>query len=276
MQSKHFPIPLGQRRPSTVFKQSFKTIRAILFFSLFLISLFGCGGGSAGTGIGGGTIGESARISGVVVSTDGEGIENAAVTLLNTDESAQTDEAGAFELPSSFPGGDATFSIQSPNNGSAEVTVTDLPKESAEPVDLSIQLNSSANTAQILNLTVRAAVVRECDPMFLNTKTIKQTGELPDGYLCTIEAEIRSDGTPLDNVEFQLEHRGCSKDAPWRFSSRGVTGTSGPGTGELKFNFKDDEAHCVYRIKGPVFVPDVSPLSVQIHTLRKQNYDRKN
>ena len=175
MESKHFSLLSSQLRPTRVFKQSLNAVSAILFFLLCLNSISGCGGGSAGTGIGGGTIGESARISGVGVSTDGEGIENAAVTRLNTDESVQTDEAGAFELPSSFPGGDATFSIQSPNNGSAEVTVADLPKESAEPVDLSIQLDSSANTAQILNLTVRAAVVRECDPMFLNTKTIKQT-----------------------------------------------------------------------------------------------------
>ncbi len=251
------------------------SMKKIIFIIFFCSPFFSsCGGGSSGTGIGDTT---TARVnfSGILVSPSGEAIQSAEIALLNTDNNVQTNEAGAFELQTDFPGGDATFEITLPNGKTGDVTLNDVP---ANPnyLDFSIVADTTTGVASLLKITLLAKITRECAPAFLNSKTIKQTSALPEGFICTIETEIKSDGIPINNLFFQLEHRGCDKNDPWKYLSTGKTGTSGPGIGELQFNFQNNEDFCVYRIIGPIGLEGEIPLFTQLNTLAKKKYDQNN
>ena len=239
-----------------------------------LIGPGGCGGGSNGTGIGPNP-GQGVSFSGLVISRAGKAVDSATVTLLNTGDRTITDEAGAFDLRTDFPGGDAALSIDSGPGDGATVSIDNISTDAGE-IGLSILFDSETNSATLLDLTLRARIVRSCSPQFLNTQTVKQTSVVPDGFVCTVETEIKSDGTLIDNQEFELDFRGCSKNDEWHFLARGRTGTSGPGAGEIDFAFHADQEHCVYRILGPRNVAGVPRLSAQINTLLKQDFDRHN
>ena len=241
----------------------------LIFF--LVTSLLSCGGGSSGTAVGTPSGKKVTNFSGIVLSQDGNGVAFTPVALLNTEDITVTDEAGSFELTSEFNGGDAAFAI---GEGALDtvVVVENLP-ENAQQVELSILFNSDSETASLLSLTLRARIVRDCNAFFLNTRTIRQTTPLAEGVQCTVEVEIKSDGVPVDDLLFELQHRGCSVNAPWQFSGVSKTGSSGPGIGELTFPFRNDEKHCVYRIIGPLNRRDTIAVSAQIQTLRKQEFD---
>ena len=243
------------------------------FFLLCCLGLQGgCGGGSSGTAIGPGSV--KTKFSGIVVQGDGTGIGSAQITLLNTDDATQTDDSGAFELDVEFAGGDAAIAVMLPERNSSVVVVEDLPIQ-AKDVEVSILYDTLIDRAELLRLTLRARIVRDCSPLFLNTRTVRQTGAVIDGVICTIEVEIKSDGEPVNDLVFELQRRSCAADAAWQFVAAGVTGTSGSGFGEVQFPFRNDESHCVYRVIGPINEPSAVPVSTQINTLRKQEFDRR-
>lgn len=244
----------------------------LFFFFCSLLILPSCGGGTNGTGIG---PTPGLRISGQIVNGIGEAVDNTTITLLNTGQQTITDEAGSFDLDSEFPGGDASFSISKSGNEEATVTVKDIPTVQQD-VEVSFQYDSVSNSAEVLDLTLRARIVRSCSPVFLNTRTIKQLSPLPTGFTCTVETEIKSNGLPLNNMVFALEFRDCDKNAEWQTLETGTTGSSGPGIGELSFEVFNDAAHCVYRLIGPLNQTTEPPLSAQIHTLLKQQFDKEN
>ncbi len=237
------------------------------------MSVFGCGGGSSGTELGGS--GELRLYSGLVVSPDGDAVPFARVVLLNTDDAALTDEAGAFELQTSFISSDATLEVTAAAGESAAVEVS-APDANDKNIDLSILFDPRTASAELLALTLRARIVGNCGPFFLNTRTIRQISAVTEGLACIIEADFRENGLPANGLIFQLQHRGCNLNDPWEFSGISKTGTSGPGVGEIEFKFRNDEKHCVYRIVGPLNTRESVPVSVQINTLRKEQFDRDN
>lgn len=246
----------------------------LFWSSLFLcvVALLpGCGGGSSGTALGGS--GDSTRFSGIVLSADGRGLADASVSVQDTGDIAITDEAGAFDLNASFVNGLATLEIETDQGQAASVVVQDAAS-SPNRVDLSILFNQQRSTAALLDVTMRARMVRNCGALFLNTRTIKQTAPVLEGLICTIEVEFKKNGIPLDEQVFELQHRGCGVDEAWQFSGLSRTGGSGPGTGEIDFAFRNDERHCVYRVIGPRGSVDTVPVTTQIDTLRKQAFDR--
>lgn len=226
-----------------------------------------CGGGSAGTGVGPAAGGAS--FSGQIVSKTGEAIAEAQITLLNTAESTVTDRAGAFELNTQFPGGTAEFEIKLAERLSAEVSVRDVEAE-AEPLQLAFLFDQSRREASLLEFSLRARIVRSCAPQFFNAQTIKQQGSIPPAYPCTVEVLLKQEGQPVDKLNVELQVKACSDTAKWRTLSKAITGSSGPGTAEINFPYFSDEQHCVYRLRGPLSLPDALPLSAQIITLSKQ------
>jgi len=154
----------------------------------------------------------------------------------------------------------------------ASLTIPDV-KASTPNIDLSIIFEPEINLAELLDLTIRARIVRTCNQFFLNTRTIRQTSPVTENFLCALEVEFKSDGLPKNDIVFELQHRGCDSKDPWEFSAAGKTNTSGPGIGEVLFNFKNDEKHCVYRVIGPINQSSTTPLSAQINTLRKEKFD---
>lgn len=249
--------------------------KIFLFLSIFdfLVLGAGCGGGSSGTGFGPPSGGKSSKFTGIVIDQNGRELSFTQVTLLNTNESVTSDEAGVFELETDFPGGEATLEIQPNNEASASVVV---PNELTEikNTEISIIFDAVQDSAELQAITLRANVVRNCSPLFLNARTIYQTSPILEGMQCTIDVQIRSNGLPVDGLVFQLQRRGCSAGEQWQFVSAQTTGTSGPGNGEIEFKYSNDEAHCVYRIQGPLDLKGVIPVSAQIFTQRKQKFDR--
>ena len=252
---------------STMIKREFQ----IFLVSLFLLLLSGCGGGSSGTAVGGS--GDLRLFSGIVVSADGKTVSAAQVNLLNTDDTTTTDEAGAFELSTSFVETNTTFEVKSPTGQNATVDVTS-PDPNQKNVDLSILFNAAAGNAELLPLTLRARIVGNCGPFFINTRTIRQTSAITDGFTCRVEADFRRNGLPANGLLFQLQNRGCGVNEPWQFTAADTSGTSGPGIGEVPFEFRNDEKHCVYRIVGPLNAGSDIPISAQINSLRKERFDK--
>lgn len=248
-------------------------MRTKIIFLVFLMSYASCGGGSSGTALGPPNTEREVKFSGVVITNEGRELAFAKITLLNTDQSVLTDEAGAFELNADLPDEAAVLEIAPQDEQIAVVAVEDLAP-GPQTVELSIAYNESLGSAELLALTLRARIVRSCSPLFLNTRTIQQTAPVSEGVICTVEAEFKSDGLPADGIVFELQHRGCSADDPWQFSDVAVTGTSGPGFGEIDFKFRNDQNHCVYRVVGPLGVEGSQTISAQIHTLRKIEFDR--
>lgn len=245
----------------------------LLFLSSLLYNLTSCGGGSAGTGVGlpGGS---TAKFAGVIVSPDSKAIESAEVKLLNTDETTITNEAGAFELSSDFPGTEATFEISLSNGKTGNVVLKDIDTTN-ETIDFSVVTNTNTGFSSILNLTLRAKVIGQCQAAFLNSKTIKQTSSIPDGYSCRVEVEIKENGIPQNNQEFVLETRGCSKEDNWKLINTGKTGSSGPGIGEISFDYHSNQETCVYRLRGPIADNQNITLFTQINTLEKITFDKQ-
>ncbi len=245
-----------------------RIVHALLLTILLLC--ISCGGGTSGTAIGPGE--GITRFSGLLVDQNGAEVSAARITLLNTDDVVETDEAGAFELSTMFVGGDATFRVEVDSGQSATLVVQDIPAESST-VEVTILFDSNEESATLLSLTLAARIVRSCSPLFLNTRTIRQTAVVPEGLVCTIEVTIKSDGVPVNDLVFELQRRGCASEDPWQFLSVGTTGSSGPGVGEVDFSFRNDEQHCVYRVIGPLNRADSNTVSAQLHTLRKQRFD---
>jgi hypothetical protein len=250
-----------------------KHIFHLFFLSCAFLILEGCGGGSSGTAIGGS--GETRNFSGQVILQDGRIARSVRVSLLNSEDTTTTDESGAFELRSEVLDANPTITLVGPGGENASLEV---PTKGAEQrrVDLSILFDTNSGSAQLLDLTLRAKIVRSCSTFFINTRTIRQTSAITEGLTCVVEADFRRGGLPTNDLVFELQHRGCSPDEPWQFSGVSKTGTSGPGFGEIEFDFQNDSKHCVYRIVGPRNLNGVIELSAQINTLRKQRFDQNN
>lgn len=238
---------------------------------LILLSLTACGGGSSGTGIGNDP--DTLRVAGLVVNESGEALEGATVTLVDTGESATTDEAGGFNLTSAPTDVATTLSVAVGEVSGSILVAPD--NQSSGELDLSLMYDPATGAANLLSHTLRARIVRACSPQFLNARTVTQIGVVPSGFTCTLEVEIKSDGTPLDDVEFALEYRGCAKNDQWVRLGEGRTGSSGMGSGEISFEFQSDPVRCVYRALGPLNRSELEPLAAQLHTFEKRDFDGK-
>lgn len=243
-----------------------------MFLALISISYSGCGGGSSGTSLGSDT-GFKAEFEGVVVDENGNEISFAEITVLESGENTEADEAGAFRLITQLENREANLLISASQNSEAVLRLVknDLADNKAE---LSILYSTQQNTVTKLPLILRARIIKVCTPLFLNTLTIRQKTPITEGLKCTLEVEMKDDGQPIDQLVFELQHRSCDPGSAWLYSSTATTGTSGPGIGEIDFNFKNDENHCVYRIRGPLNSNDYLPLNVHLHSLRKIEYDQ--
>ena len=250
-----------------------KHIFHFYFLTCLVLLLEGCGGGSSGTAIGGS--GDIRNFSGQVILQDGRVVPAVRVSLLNSEDTTLTDESGAFELKSELLDARPIITLVSPAGENASLEIP-TEGEAQRRIDLSILFDTNAESAELLDLTLRAKIVRSCSPFFINTRTIRQTSAITEGLTCVVEADFRRAGLPAGDLVFELQHRGCSINDPWQFSGVSKTGSSGPGFGEIEFDFQNDAKHCVYRIIGPRNIPGAIELSAQINTLRKERFDQNN
>lgn len=241
----------------------------IKYFLYFLFLLSSCGGGSSGTAIGG--AGDGPNFSGQILSRTGEVLANTEITILNTEDKTLSDDAGSFDLNASELVTNPTIQITTPEGEQASLTLDSSSLDITDnQIDLSLIYDSQTNAIKLAELTLNARMIRSCGQFFINTQTIKQISPITEGFICTIEAEFKENAIPKNEIIFNLEHKSCDPDDSWKFITAGKTGTSGDGVGEISFEFKNDEQHCLYRITGPVDETTEYQLSVQVDTLRKK------
>lgn len=249
-----------------IFSQAWGGIMAgMLFFSL----LPGCGGGSVGTG----TEPRIAKTTfvGAVTSEAGQPVAGALILLLNTKEAATSAPDGTFQLDSTLDGGTASFSVTA-GQVQGSVDVANVPSDGAA-VNLAVVVNFDDRTVSLNNLSITAKIEGNCDPFFENTRTIRQSGRVPDGTMCPLRVRTSSAAGPVSGVPFVLQRARCFAGAPWHDVGSGVTGNVAPGFGELAFAFSNAEEFCVYRIVVPYGIADLRPQIFNVDTFRKQAFD---
>ena len=218
--------------------------------------LDGCGGGSSGTGTG------SQYYSGVVVSSQGQPISDATVTLAETGGSTTTNADGSFNLASDPGLPSATFVIDTATTSSS-VTVNDL-QTSAKAITIAVDQQStptsSANIVQAYDIRVK--IVGTCDPAFDNTRPIRQSQSLLPDTTCLLRVSLRSSSGGLPNRAFRLESNNCLRSNVWTPILQSQTGSN--GVAQLPFSYTSSESQCIYRVLVPLNDNDISPLSFEI------------
>lgn len=239
-----------------------------LVVAIALLLVAGCGGGSVGTGT---EPGKTTQFFGSVTSPAGQPVAGAIVSLLESDTSAVVGDDGSFAFDAEFAGGDANFRLEALGK-EADFVVTAITP-GTEAVEVNVVYDSNSNSVVLSNLSLRAKIVGECDKYFVNRQPIIQTDPVPDGTRCDLEVSIRSNNQPVDGLQFEVEHRACTSGSSWGETTSGTTGNRAPGVGKVRFLWKNDADHCVYRIRGPVGIPDLDERTVHINTLRKLAFD---
>lgn len=238
-----------------------------LMVSAFIFVLAGCmGGGSSGTG--------TKTIEGQIQTPSDQPVSGAVVTVVETGESTVTNSEGEFVIESSASPGDVELEIKTPEvTTTVTVPATAADESSAVSVDLEVDQNQSTVTAT--NVEVIAKIVRECDIYFENRRTIRQSNAIREGLTCPVRVTVRDNGRPLGNVPFIMEKRACAPNSKWTKVASGETSTNSPaGVGEMRFKFSNKPDSCVYRIVAPYRFANTKSLIFEVHTFRKQAYDR--
>ncbi len=247
-------------------------IGSTLFALLVLPGFFaaGCGGGSVGTGVST----DRRSFEGRTITAAAIPIEGATVTLLNTGESTLSEKDGRFFLSSDFEDAVAELSVKS-GELSGSIIVPNIQQGTAG-IQLTIVLDAKDASVSASQLAVSARIVGACDPSFEDRRTIRQVSPLLDGTRCSLRVEVGASGAPLANVPVLLQRRRCIYGAPWHDEASAITESTAngePGVASLPLNIFNNDAHCVYRVVAPV-VENVEPVIYEIHTLRKQEFDR--
>ncbi len=128
------------------------------FFAALLIVLYGCGGGSSGT-----DGGVSIRLSGTVSDGSGAPLNGLSVTVLETGDSGATNEAGNYNLPTTFVGNTMTLLVSDGSKESRAV-VRDLELVEGDVVDIDLTLSQSEFTVSIVSVVVNEPVPSQPTP----------------------------------------------------------------------------------------------------------------
>ena len=217
--------------------------------------LASCGGGSSGTGVG------AESYKGVVLSSDGSPIGNAAVTLSETGDTATTNSDGTFTITSDAGLPSATFLIET-SSGTSTVVVNEL-QGSAQSITIAIDEKTASNQVAKA-FDIRVKIIGACDPFFENTRPIRQANAVATGTVCRLRISLRSSSGGLANRAYQLQSNGCSLKAPWNSLISGNTDAT--GVAEVNFAYDDSRENCIYRVLTPLNDNQISPLSFEILT----------
>lgn len=115
-----------------------KLLRLVVALSVLLSFFSGCGGGTTGT--------EVARLSGMVVGTDGNTLPNIVVTDEATGDDDDTDGAGQFLVTSGIVNGAIQVHLTGENFDVA-VNIYDVPEGTTEvTVVFSVEQSDQSNT----------------------------------------------------------------------------------------------------------------------------------
>lgn len=240
------------------------TMIARAFLILLIGLMCGCaGGGSAGTGGIGGVV----RTFKGTVTSAGAPVENARLSLLETDAVAFTDSAGVFELQAIVPSDLATLSLIAAEGQAEQFVEVPITDPEATVVSVEIGLDAQQLVQTVSRFYLWARIVGECARYFANEEIIRQIRKTPPELPCAVRYFVNGGTTPLEQIPGAIQVRSCDSTL-WRTLSRGVTGVGAEaGVGEINFTFVNNRRNCEYRVVAPFDVPPLPELAVLIQTL---------
>ena len=229
-----------------------KNIMNRLFVFIIIVILSSCGGGTTGTG----TLSERS-FSGTLNDTKGSPLASFNITILESGDSAKTDENGNFLIDTSLEEDKATFLVEgsSLNN---EVEVSNLPQDQGV-VNLELEGDTENNTIVLLSVEITPLV--GVDPTPTPTATLDDntrednvqerepepidTPALNNIYKGTVSDQ---NGNKLSGVKVSLINFGKSKSTNgsgnFEFSSK-------PGKANVKLSVEFNGALRTFSIKVP-------------------------
>jgi hypothetical protein len=232
---------------------------------LLLCLISSCGGGTSGTG--------TTEIYGSIRTLENEPVVGAQVSIFQTGDSTTTNDLGEFSLETKEYNTLTELEVVS-STGTDRFQVIDPEGENSR-IEVKINIDKeNGKISKIESLEVSAGIYGACDRYFENHKIIRQSNKLAVGTVCTVKVWMYGDGKPLANANFILEAHGCANINPWKLESSGKTRDT--GVGQLTFEFKNDPAHCEYRIIAPHNYPGLRSKIFEIHPFTKQEYDKNN
>jgi hypothetical protein len=234
-------------------------IKIVLAVSL-VCGLEGCGGGSEGTG--------TRTIVGRVTTGSGEAVAGATITVLETSESAVTDDMGQYFLRSELPTEGFQLEVSTPDF-SATTGVAPVDDEVTQVV-VDITLEPETQTASVSNVNTWGRIEGECEKFFDNDEIIRQSTEVEGPIACTFKFFVSGDGLPLSRARGVVQVRACDSEI-WFTIAEGRTGTRKEiGVGQIEFTFQDDFEHCEYRLVAPFETPGLPQGFISLQTLTLQ------
>jgi hypothetical protein len=221
-----------------------------------------CGGGTAGSGIGGG----ERVFEGSVFTFSNEPLANVDVTVDETGASAVSDSSGEFVLRTEIPTDTLTFHLKGRNLDTT--FAVNVHKEVTTPsmrIDVKVQPDTS--DVEVKQFAADVRMVGICSAYFSNQRVIRQTAHVPPGTTCTLRIELFGDGELRGNVPVGLEFRSCTPGAPWRPLVTGFTDNGiHLGIAKLYFEFQESPEFCKYRVLVPYHSDDDTPIRYDIET----------
>lgn len=145
--------------------RTFITGVAVAFLSSVLALLPNCGGGTSGTDSGGG----STRFFGTVLDSNNQPVQQAGVAIEETGDEGVSDADGKFEFQSLVTTPKITLLVHSQNvQASASL---DIAEPNPEEVQVSLRLNKSSDSVQIVGSVIRPRPTPRPTPRHKATKT---------------------------------------------------------------------------------------------------------
>ena len=230
-----------------------RTLRVLALLFMATLLLPGCnGGGTSGSGI--------RTVQGSVYLPDGSPLPQASVTLLESGDSAPTDEGGRFAIATDFQIG-SSFNLEvSHPSARAVVPITNAPLDSPEvTVDITIDPSTNSGQANLIDLSpiqhfdLHATIVGGCSVFFReDDKGIYQVRPVPPGVTCHVRATLYGDGNLVGGALVGIERKDCGLRSPWRNITNSLTSTRVHlGQTILTFKYYDNEQACHYRVSAP-------------------------
>jgi hypothetical protein len=242
-----------------------KSFKIYLLALLTLIGLSACGGGSAGTGTGD----SSFRVQGIVQNSDGQPVEAALVTIVESGDSDITNKQGEFLITSDSSDSQLTLEIE--KGGSSATTKITAPGEHGT-ISINIKFDDVREVVATNELSVQSKIVGACDVYFENFRTIRQANKVPENISCVLKVSVSAAGKPVPHVPIAVQFSGCSGQTAWLTAALGATlSGSNIGVAQIEFPFFDDSKHCLYRIVTPFGEKTLIPAVTEIQTLTFQS-----
>ena len=240
----------------------FLTLFLVIATVGMLLTLEGCGGGSAGTGFD--PQGRNVTIEGALLTSQNEPLAGVIVTVVETGSSTVSDSSGLFSLNTPPTTGDAELTFE---RGEVTGETTVALSQDSSSVQIVVVLTPELTTVTSSSYTMTSGINGACAEFFSDETPIRQLSPVPAGTECSAMVQILAGQDMAQKVPFAVQYRSCEDDAPWITIALGQTSEGeAAGSGNITFPYVDDTRRCVYRIVAPFNIDGATLVAKEIQT----------